>query len=140
MTKVVKLPRKQGRPRKPQLPPSDLLLKLPTPPEWLSAEARLEWQRTGGLLVARHQLTEADLVPLEAYCAAKGRLVEAERTIQKDGLVIEGSHGGQVSNPACGIAAEASRTIKSMALLLALRKKGAEEVRQDDDRWEGLLD
>jgi P27 family predicted phage terminase small subunit len=140
MPKIVKLPRKQGRPRKPRLPPSDLLSKLPNPPEWLSSEARMEWRRTGALLVARHQLTAADLVPLEAYCAAKGRLVEAERTIKKDGLIIGGSHGGQVANPACAIAGEASRSLKSLALLLGLRRKGQNEEAAQDDRWEGLID
>lgn len=68
---------------KPDFPPG-----LPEPPEHLGPHARKEWSRAGKLLLDSRILTVADLPALEAYCVIYGRWSEAERNLQRSGLVV----------------------------------------------------
>ena len=52
------------------------------PPSWLSADARAEWKRIIGDLVARGILSEADMGLLEDLCVQRGRIRDLERRIQ----------------------------------------------------------
>lgn len=53
-------------------------------PDWLSDEARKEWNRVMPVLVERRILTDADLGGLENYCILIGRIREIEAQIQGD--------------------------------------------------------
>lgn len=113
-----------GRPRKPQL---DLVLQgtarpdrmaaqgrvsepdllaltdAPPPPKGLSREAGAHWRQQATLLVARRVLTEGDLVALEAWSRAAGLLCQADREIQRDGILVAGPRGGRYPHPAIGV-------------------------------------
>lgn len=51
-------------------------------PQWLSEQARKEWDRVMPILTERRILTEADLGGLENYCICIGRVRETEAEIQ----------------------------------------------------------
>lgn len=57
------------------------------PPDWLSDDAKAEWNRTFPILARRKILTEADLGSFENYCMAIGLAREMEREIQRLGAV-----------------------------------------------------
>lgn len=56
--------------------------KVPSPPSWLSAEAKKEWRRVMPVLIERRILTVADLASLENYCVSIGRVREFEVDMQ----------------------------------------------------------
>ena len=53
-------------------------------PDWLSADARDEWERVMPILAERRILTVADLGSLENYCICIGRVRETEAAIQTE--------------------------------------------------------
>jgi P27 family predicted phage terminase small subunit len=146
MTAVVKIPRKQGRPRKRVLQTAETpLARIPPPPSWLSKAAKAEWVRCAPHLSERNVITEADLGSLEAYCSAKGRLVAAERVIERDGITIVGKDGQCVKHPAVSVADAASATLRAIGMQLGLtpasrRKAARSEEAPASDRWAGLID
>ena len=56
-------------------------------PDWLSPDARAEWERIVPILAQRRVLTEADVGILENYCMCIGTVREMDREIQKIGAV-----------------------------------------------------
>lgn len=57
------------------------------PPDWLSADARAEWERVVPILAERRVVTEADVGILENYCVAIGTVREMDREIQRSGAL-----------------------------------------------------
>ena len=64
-----------------KLPP-----RAPSPPSWLSREAKAEWRRVVPGLDRMGVLAEVDRAVLSAYCDAWSRFVEAARLMPKDFL------------------------------------------------------
>ncbi|WP_062208040.1 phage terminase small subunit P27 family [Aureimonas sp. AU12] len=54
-------------------------------PDWMSVEAREEWDRVYPIVAVRRVLTAADMASLENYCTAVGRSRQLERAIQRAG-------------------------------------------------------
>lgn len=87
-------------------------LRIPTPPKWLSAEARAEWEYVATQLYEVGCLSGIDRGMLAAYCQAYGRWEQAERALAQAaendpatyGLVIETSNGNKMQNPLVGAA------------------------------------
>jgi P27 family predicted phage terminase small subunit len=52
-------------------------------PEWMSDDARAEWERIVPILAQRKILTSADIGSLENYCIAMGQVREMDRIIQR---------------------------------------------------------
>jgi len=57
------------------------------PPDFLSEDAREEWERIVPILAQRRILSEADCGTLESYCMAVGTVREMDREIQKSGAI-----------------------------------------------------
>ncbi|WP_152436826.1 phage terminase small subunit P27 family [Nocardiopsis xinjiangensis] len=66
----------------------------PSPPTWLDREAKTEWKRVGVLF-------RIDRAVLTTYCSAWLKFVDAERTIQADGVSVVGHRGADRKHPAC---------------------------------------
>ena len=96
--------------------PLDAKLK---PPTWFSKDARAEWLRVMPILAARDTITEADLPTLENYCTAIGAVREAQREINKHGLIVDSAKGAK-RNPAFGIQNAAMTTARLCASELGL--------------------
>ena len=109
---------------KPEIRPDlDAILDL-TPPAWLSADAREEWDRVVPVLAQRRILTLADLGQVENYCMAMGLAREMEREIQRLGAVqkvykIDKDGNalltGMKRNPAIGIQSDAMTRSRLLA-------------------------
>ena len=56
---------------------------LPTPPEWLRAEAKAEWKRLGRKLADLGLLSSIDRAAFAAYCQAFGTWAAAEKALAK---------------------------------------------------------
>lgn len=84
-------------------------------PSWLPKSAKAEWRRVVPELSRLGMLAKVDRASLAAYCQAVAMLEDAQRALDVDGLVIDGSHGGKVKNPAATVVKEAASTIRGFA-------------------------
>ena len=72
---------------------------VPSPPEHLSEVALAEWRRVVPDLEAAGLLTHLDRAALSAYCATWGRVVELERALTTERVVMKTKKGYPVLNP-----------------------------------------
>lgn len=99
--------------RKVKLPPKFRRV-APQAPDWLSPEARAEWDRVSPEL-SRLDLTKAeDRASFAAYCETWAVFVAATLVIQAEGLTIEAKQG-RLAHPAVGIARNAGRELRAWA-------------------------
>ena len=66
---------------------------VPDQPDWLTAEAKSEWDRIAPKLENLGLLTEVDGAALAGYCMAYARWKEAEEFITKHGLIFKTPSG-----------------------------------------------
>lgn len=105
----------RGRKPSAMVPGSSPVRTVPKAPRWLSKDAQAEWRRVAPILIERGVLTDADLGTLESYCAAMGNVREAQRTLNSEGLTLNGKR-----HPAFGIQNAASTTARLCATELGL--------------------
>jgi P27 family predicted phage terminase small subunit len=120
----------------------------PEPPEWLTAEARAEWDRVVPGLSRLDILKEEDRAVLAAYCETWARFVEATRNVQENGLTItnratrkDGTESEwTTTNPAVGIASTAGKELRAFAAQFGLTpsseaalSKGGDDGDEDDN-------
>ena len=86
----------------------------PSPPPFLSDDAKLEWHRLIDILFETGVMTETDRAAFAAYCQSYGRWVQAERQIAKlqgknelNGLLVKTKDGNIIQRPLVGIANKA---------------------------------
>lgn len=93
------------------------LLLTPEPPEWLSDEARKEWDRVVPALERLGLLTEVDGASLEVYCEAYALFVAAAIDVKQRGPLIPGQRGrGElVRNPSVQSMRDAAATMRAYA-------------------------
>jgi P27 family predicted phage terminase small subunit len=109
----------------------------PKRPSYLNADAKKEWSRLLPLLEQRGTLTEADGAALGLYCVNFSRYLQAQREIEKYGIVVEltvlGRNGEPITtrkkNPAVSIASECERSMKGLLRELGLTPGSRERVR-----------
>jgi P27 family predicted phage terminase small subunit len=89
--------------------------EIPTPPPFLSDEAKVEWGRVCDALYGAGVLSKTDRAALAAYCQAYGRWQQAEAALAlmsardnvTKGLMIKTTNGNAVQNPLVGTANKA---------------------------------
>ena len=94
-------------------PPPGFARLAPEPPEWLTQEARAEWDRVVPEMQRLELLKVPDRAALAAYCETWARFVHAQMQIKIDGLTVEGSQGQPVKNPVVAIAETAGRELRA---------------------------
>lgn len=111
----------------------------PNPPSWLSREAAAEWKRVVPGLSRLDLLKPEDRAALAAYCEAWATFVQATRTVQEEGQVIE-ARQGKLAHPCVGIARSAGREMRSWAAHFGLTPsteqalaRGADDGNEDDN-------
>jgi P27 family predicted phage terminase small subunit len=119
---------------------NDAMKSVPSPPDWLAADARREWLRVMPVLIERRILTVADLASFENYCIAIGTVREMERTLQAAGHTYTTEGGSIKRHPAVGIQSDAMTRARLLASELGLTpvSRSRPTVRKDDDGNEDL--
>ena len=84
----------------------------PTPPTWLSAEARREWRRIAPELERLNLLTLVDRAALSIYCSTWADLVAARRALAKYGPTQRTKTGFLSPRPEVAIANSAQKTLR----------------------------
>ena len=113
----------------------------PKKPPWLDKIARREWNRIVKLLAPLGLLSEIDGASLGVYCQAFSRLVQAEREIEADGLVLV-EDGKTKTNPAVLIAEKAMKTVRTMATEFGMTPSSRSRIPMmpdDEDEDEDLI-
>jgi len=105
---------------------------VPKAPVWLSKEAKAEWCRVAPILHASGVLDDTDLGVLQSYCMAIGTMQQAQRLLNKEGLVTEAGK----RHPAVGIMNAAQQTMRLCATELGLTpvSRSRPAIRSDNDR------
>lgn len=122
---------------------SSAVTEAAEPPEWLSADARAEWDRVAPILITeRRSLTEADLASLANYCVAIGQIAECSRTIATEGMTYM-SKAGPKKHPAVAIRSDAMTQARLLASELGLtpvsRSRGGGRAAGPANPYEGGL-
>lgn len=101
-------------------PGSSPVRELLDPPDWLSDDARAEWERVAPILIdERRTLTVTDLASLANYCVAVGRAAESERIIARDGIIVT-VKGVPKKHPAVAVSSDAMTQARLLAGELGL--------------------
>jgi P27 family predicted phage terminase small subunit len=109
------------------LPPK-FIRQAPTPPSWMSREAKAEWRRVAPALERLDLLKPEDRSTLAAYCETWSRFVAATCDIATTGLPVQNrsikKDGTETvwftKNPAVAIAQAASTELRHYAALFGL--------------------
>jgi P27 family predicted phage terminase small subunit len=75
----------------------------PECPDHLDAVAKKEWGRLSGILLAMKVLTEADYIALGNLCQAYSTLIDAQKHLNKGGILFKTPNGYIQQNPLLGI-------------------------------------
>ena len=120
---------------KPHMSPDPDAVDHVSAPEWLSENARKEWDRVMPILTERRILTDADLGGLENYCCAIGTVREMEAHLQEHGHVLTDIEGKMKRNPAVGIQSDAMTRARLLAAELGLTpvSRSRPAIRDDED-------
>lgn len=119
--------------------------KAPAIPK-LSRAAGAEWRRITRELERAGVLAEVDRGVLTAYCTAWAHMMEAEDTLQAEGVTRKGRDGETVKHPAWQVYREANRTMLAAATQLyitpvsRLRIPIAPGAQSDDGADDDLFD
>lgn len=116
----------------------------PTPPSFLSDEAKVEWGRVVGTLFRVGLMTELDRAALAAYCQAYGRWAQAEGALSRMAeldpdtmaLTIRTSNGNAIQNPMVGIANKAKADMVRYALEFGMSPSARSKVDAHPDDHE----
>lgn len=82
-------------------------------PRYLDDGAKQEWRRVVKDLRAVGLLTSVDRAALEGYCMAYSLARGAQHEIEAHGVLIEGTKGGLVKNPATAVLNQALQTMRN---------------------------
>ena len=123
-------------------------LSEPTPPSFLSDDAKVEWGRVVSILYAVGLMTELDRAALAAYAQAYGRWAQAERALARmaakdelnSALMIKTSNGNAVQNPLVGIANKAKADMVRYALEFGMSPSARSKVdaKPEDEKKDRL--
>lgn len=118
-------------------------LAIPSPPPFLSDDAKVEWGRVCDELYRLGVLSNLDRAALAAYCQAYGRWADAERALAKmaerdqvtKGLMIKTTSGNAIQNPLVGSAnkamADMMRYAAEFGMTPSARSRISAEERDD---------
>jgi P27 family predicted phage terminase small subunit len=90
------------------------------PPDWMPELAQNMWQHLMPQLLKAGVLLMTDLHNVEAFCMAYCRWREAEIDVTKNGVVVLGSQGGPIKNPALTAINETKKQMVQFGALLGL--------------------
>jgi len=101
------------------------------------------WRMVAKELCAQAVLCATDLHNLEMFCIAYANSRDAQDHIQQNGIVMTGSMGGPVKNPALTVLNEAMRQMASFGGMLGLDPSSRQRLiggnkKQSDNPFKNL--
>jgi P27 family predicted phage terminase small subunit len=103
---------------------------VPPCPDWLSDEARAEWDRVIPELQMMGLLSTADRAALAAYCTAWARWVEAEAMVKKLGTIVKSPDKGfPMKSPYLSIADQALETMRKLMVEFGLTPSSRSRIK-----------
>lgn len=111
----------QGEPRVPT--------GTPDAPEILDPVARAEWDRIVALLAGSGVLSRVDGAALTLYCQTFSHWVEAEKSLQAKGLLIETPEGALRPSPYMGISQKAVETMHRLLVEFGLTPSSRSRIK-----------
>lgn len=114
--------------------------EIPTPPPFLSDEAKVEWGRVCDVLFQAGVLAKTDRAALGAYCQAYGRWQQAEAALSlmaaRDnvtrGLMIKTTNGNAVQNPLVGTANKAMADMVRFAAEFGMTPSARSRIKAEE--------
>ena len=100
-------------------------------PQWISGEAKKEWDRISSVLERLGLLTELDHAHLEAYCVAYGRWVESEKLVMEKGVLYKTKSGNVMTSPILWVANKALEQMHKMALEFGLTPSSRSRIKMN---------
>ena len=107
------------------------------PPQYLSEEAKKVWGDVAPQLVEHGLLTTVDEPLLTAYCEAVVTHRMATEEVRARGVTVIGVRGGLVKNPACTVADEAAKAVRSFAMEFGLTPAPPPVAKVGDTEYRG---
>ena len=117
----------------------------PECPDWLSDEAKAEWQRLADVMEAMGILTEIDMAAFAGYCQSYARWKEAEEFITRHGAIVKTPSGYWQQVPQVSIAQQYLKDMHKFAeqfgLTPASRSRIVADVQKNEyiDEMDKLL-
>ena len=143
--KPTKLHILHGNPGKRPLPKGEPqpTLGIPSRPEWLSPEAKREWNRVTRELDRIGLLAKVDRALLASYCDCWGRYVEAVKDLRENGTTFTTDKGYQGPRPSVGIAQKALQQMMQLSARFGFtpadRSKMAAPSVEEEDPMEAFI-
>lgn len=110
-TEIKELEGNPGKRRLNNKPVFDLTDACRKPPPYLGSYAKKEWKRVLPLLERNGLFTDADYIPLAAYCQAVDTWIIAEKAKRANGMTDVTDKGNVIQRPEVGIANSALQNI-----------------------------
>ncbi|MFR4507781.1 MAG: phage terminase small subunit P27 family [Enterococcus avium] len=112
-----------------------------TPPEWLPASAKSEWERLLPIMQKDFPLTETDFGLLVSYCLAFSRIKTAEGEIRKYGTYTTNKKTGiKKVNPAVSVQSQAMKDLKSNATALGMTLEARSKLALNNNKQKESID
>lgn len=105
---------------------------LPACPEWLSKDAKQEWERLLPELDATSMLKKVDMAAFAGYCDSLAMWKRANKVIDMEGLTVETIQGSLKAHPAVAIRDKALEKMKSFAIEFGFTPASRSRVTQPD--------
>lgn len=116
------------------IPAPSPVAKVPTPPSYLSKDAKAEWRRVAPILVEqRRTLDIGDLATLENYCVSVAMVREAHRLLNREGLVTAEGKKHPAVTTLTAAQQQQLRCAGELGLTPAARSRAAMLETADDD-------
>jgi P27 family predicted phage terminase small subunit len=115
--KPTAIKRLEGNPGKRKLNETEpkLTMGVPECPDYLDDVAKKEWGRLTTILTAMKVLTEADYIALANLCQAYSTLMNAQRQMNKTGILYKSKSGYIQQSPLLGIIHTQTTIVKQPA-------------------------
>jgi P27 family predicted phage terminase small subunit len=114
---------------------------VPGCPDHLDAVARKEWGRLSEILMAMKVLTEADYIALGNLCQAYSTLIDAQKHLNKSGILFKTPSGYIQQNPLLGIIGAQTRIVNDLLREFGLTPASRTRITiekpdtSDEDLW-----
>jgi P27 family predicted phage terminase small subunit len=116
---------------------------IPTCPDELCDDAKLEWNRLAPYLLRVGMMTEADRGAFAGYCQAFGRWIDAERMLKIEGEILTSDKNNLVQNPRLWVANRALEQMYKFMSEFGLSPSSRSRLKINppvEDEMEGYLD